>query len=62
MKSINYIVLLLLLTSCSMSEIVEQPAPRTKADTAAYTPRQIDTLKLSDKPIGFDVAVEDWEE
>lgn len=54
--------LLLLLTSCSMSEIVEQPAPRTKADTTAYTPRQVDTLKLSDKPIGFDVAIEDWKE
>ena len=56
------ILLLLLLTSCSMSEIVEQPAPRTKADTTCYTPRQIDTLKLSDKPIGFDVSVEDWKE
>ena len=56
------ILALFLLTSCSMSEIVEQPAPRTKADTATYTPRQIDTLKLSDKPVGFEVEVEDWEE
>lgn len=53
--------LLLLLTSCSMSELLEQPMPRTKSDTT-YIPRQIDTLKLSDKPIGFDVTVEDWEE
>lgn len=45
-----------------MSEIVEQPAPRTKADTAAYTPRQINTLKLSDKPIGFEVGVDEWED
>lgn len=63
MYTINMIALLLLflITSCSMSEVLEQPLPRTKADTA-YLPRQIDTLKLSDKPIGFDVAVEDWEE
>lgn len=55
------LLLLFLLTSCSMSEVLETPLPRTKADTT-YFPRQIDTLKLSDKPIGFDVAVEDWEE
>lgn len=61
-KHLNKIAVLLLLCSCSMSAVLEQPAPRTKADTAAYTPRQVDTLKLSDKPIGFDVAIEDWEE
>ena len=53
--------LLLLLTSCSMSEVLETPLPRTKSDTT-YTPRQIDTLKLSDKPIGFEVGVDEWED
>lgn len=61
-SNMKRLTFLLLLASCSMSELVDQPAPRTKADTAAYTPRQIDTLKLSDKPIGFDVSVEDWKE
>jgi hypothetical protein len=55
------IVLLLLLTSCSMSEVLETPQPRTKADTT-YTPRAVDTLKLSDVPIGFEVSVDEWEE
>lgn len=50
-----------MLCGCSASELIDQPLPRTKVDTT-YLPRQIDTLKLSDKPIGFDVAVEDWEE
>lgn len=55
------LLFLFLLTSCSMSEIVEQPAPRTKSDTT-YTPRAVDTLKLSDRPIGFEVGVEEWED
>ena len=53
--------LLLLLTSCSMSELLEQPMPRTKSDTT-YIPRQIDTTQTSDIPIGFEVSVQDWEE
>lgn len=44
-----------------MSELVDQPLPRTKVDTT-YIPRQIDTLKLSDRPIGFEVGVDEWEE
>lgn len=55
------LLLLFLLTSCSMSEVLETPLPRTKSDTT-YTPRQIDTLKLSDKPIGFEVGVDEWED
>jgi hypothetical protein len=55
------LLLLFLLTSCSMSEVLETPLPRTKSDTT-YTPRQIDTLKLSDRPIGFEVSVDEWED
>lgn len=55
------ILTIFLPTSCSMSEIVEQPAPRTKSDTT-YTPRAVDTLKLSDRPIGFEVGVDEWED
>lgn len=55
------LLLLLLLTSCSMSEVLETPTPRTKADTT-YTPRAVDTLKLSDRPIGFEVGVDEWED
>ena len=55
------ILLLLLLTSCSMSEVLEMPLPRTKVDTT-YTPRVIDTTSVSGVPIGFDVTISDWEE
>lgn len=55
------LLLLFLLTSCSMSEVLETPLPRTKADTT-YTPRAVDTLKLSDRPIGFEVGVDEWED
>lgn len=58
----HIILLLPLLCSCSMSAVLEQPKPHTKADTTTYQPRQIDTMKLSDKPIGFEVEVEDWKE
>ena len=44
-----------------MSEVLEMPKPRTKADTT-YIPRQIDTTNTSDIPIGFDVSVEGWED
>ena len=53
--------LLLLLTSCSMSEVLETPLLRTKADTT-YTPRAVDTLGISDVPIGFEVGVDEWED
>lgn len=55
------LLLLFLLTSCSMSEVLETPMPRTKSDTT-YTPRAVDTLKLSDRPIGFEVGVDEWED
>lgn len=55
------LLLLLLLTSCSMSELVAVPETRTKSDTT-YTPRAVDTLKLSDRPIGFEVGVDEWED
>lgn len=55
------LLLLFLLTSCSMSEVLETPLPRTKSDTT-YTPRAVDTLKLSDRPIGFEVSVDEWED
>ena len=63
MYTINMIALLLLflITSCSMSEVLETPLPRTKSDTT-YTPRAVDTLKLSDRPIGFEVSVDEWED
>jgi hypothetical protein len=47
-----------------MSEVLEMPKPRTKADTT-YIPKTIqkDTsdIELSDIPIEFDVTIEDWE-
>lgn len=55
------LLLLFLLTSCSMSEVLETPLPRTKADTT-YTPRAVDTLGISDVPIGFEVGVDEWED
>jgi hypothetical protein len=57
----RYILILLLLTSCSMSEVLETPMPRTKSDTT-YIPRQLDTTETSDIPIGFDVTVDEWDE
>lgn len=56
----KYLILLLLLVSCSKSYILDMPI--TKADTTVYVPRTIDTLKVSDVPIEFDVTVENWEE
>lgn len=44
-----------------MSEVLETPMPRTKSDTT-YHPREVDTLKTSDVPIGFEVSVDEWED
>ena len=44
-----------------MSEVLETPLLRTKADTT-YTPRAVDTLGISDVPIGFEVGVDEWED
>lgn len=58
------LLLLFLLTSCSMGEVLETPMPRTKVDTT-YIPRTIqkDTteVELSGIPVEFDVTVESWE-
>ena len=62
MSPIRYICAILLLTSCSMSELIDTPMPRTKVDTTTYQPRQIDTTQTSGVPIGFDVTIADWEE
>lgn len=55
------LLLLILLTSCSFSEVLEQPLPRTKSDTT-YTPRTKDTTNTSFVPIEFEVGVEEWED
>ena len=55
------LLLLFLLTSCSMSEVLDMPKPRTKVDTT-YIPRAVDTLGISDVPIGFEVSVDEWED
>ena len=64
LRSMIALLLLFLLTSCSMSEVLEQPLPNTKVDTT-YIPRVIqkDTteVELSGIPIEFDVTVESWE-
>ena len=62
MATIRHICAILLLTSCSMSELIDTPLPRTKSDTTEYHPRQIDTTQTSGVPIGFDVTIADWEE
>lgn len=58
------LLLLFLLTSCSMSAVLEQPLPQTKVDTT-YTPRAIqkdaNEVEVSSVPIEFDVTVESWE-
>lgn len=59
MKKVLIVLACSLLGGCSRSIVIEMPM--TKADTTEYTPRQVDTLELSDVPIGFDVTVEDWE-
>lgn len=45
-----------------MSEVLDTPLPRTKADTTTYHPRAVDTLGISDVPIGFEVGVDEWED
>ena len=55
------VIPILMLCSCSASELIDTPLPRTKVDTT-YTPRVIDTTSISGVPIGFDVTIADWEE
>ena len=53
------ILLLILLLSCSKSEVVEMP-PQTKSIDTTYTPRHRDTTKKH--PIRFDIHITDWED
>lgn len=60
------LLLLLLLTSCSMSEVMEIEEPRMQADTTEYTPIEKGKRPPHDHdhdkkvPISFDVDVDDW--
>lgn len=55
------LLLLLLLTSCSHSIVIDMP--RTKADTTEYIPiERNDTTETSGVPVTFDVSVEGWED
>lgn len=58
------LLILLLMTSCSMSEVVEIEEPRMQADTTEYTPMEKGKRPPHDHdkkvPISFDVDVDDW--
>lgn len=60
MKKVLIVSACCLLGGCSRSIVIDMPM--TKADTTEYTPRQVDTLELSDVPIGFEVGIAAWEE
>lgn len=57
--------LLLAMTSCSMSEVMDIAEPHVLADTTEYTPMEKGKRPPHDhdqdkKPISFDVDVDDW--
>lgn len=58
------LLLLLAMTSCSMSEVMEIEEPRMQADTTEYTPMEKGKRPSHDHdkkvPISFDVDVDDW--
>lgn len=60
------LLLLLAMTSCSMSEVVDIAEPRMQADTTEYTPMEKGKRPSHDHdhdkkvPISFDVDVDDW--
>ena len=55
------ILLLILLISCSKSEVVTMP-PQTKSTDTTYTPRvKADTTEKR-HPIRFEVTIKDWED
>lgn len=61
------LLILLLMTSCSMSEVMEIEEPRMQADTTEYTPMEKGKRPPHDhdhdhdkKPISFDVDVDNW--
>lgn len=60
------LLILLLMTSCSMSEVIDIEEPRMQADTTEYTPMEKGKRPPHDHdhdkkvPISFDVDVDDW--
>lgn len=52
------LLIILLLSACSKSEVVDMPI--TKGVDTTYTPRVVDSTETR-KPIMFDVGIEDWE-
>lgn len=60
------LLLLLAMTSCSMSEVVDIAEPHVQADTTEYTPMEKGKRPPHDHdhdkkvPIAFDVDVDDW--
>lgn len=58
------LLLLLAMTSCSMSEVVDIAEPHVQADTTEYTPMEKGKRPSHDHdkkvPISFDVDVDDW--
>ena len=64
------IIAAFLMTSCSMSEVIEIEEPRMQADTTEYTPMEKGKRPSHDHdhdhdhdkkvPISFDVDVDDW--
>ena len=53
------LLIILLLSSCSKSEVIEMPL--TKGIDTTYTPRAADSTETRE-PIRFDVGIEDWGE
>lgn len=64
MQTLLKSVIALVLTSCSMSEVMEIEEPRMQADTTEYTPIEKGKRPPHDHdkkvPISFDVDVDDW--
>lgn len=54
------LLIILLLSSCSKSEVVQMPT-ETKGIDTTYTPRVADSTEVR-QPIRFDVGIEDWGE
>lgn len=61
----KHLILLLLLTSCMKTEILNAPIPITKqTDTTKKVRTEADTTRTEDPrvPMGFNPTVEDWNE
>lgn len=60
------LLILLLMTSCSMSEVMDIAEPHVQADSTDYTPMEKGKRPPHDHdhdkkvPISFDVDVDDW--